>query len=120
MYYQHDGVPPHFSQVVRQYLNHELKNRWICHGSTQNWPPWSPDLNPLDYHVWGYMKAIVSACKVNTREKLLQRILSATRSINNTAVLRKVTSSLVTRVRNASKQMEDILNNLLECQTANL
>ena len=22
MYYQHDGAPPHLSQVVRQYLNH--------------------------------------------------------------------------------------------------
>jgi len=33
------------------------------------------------------------------REELLQRILSAARSINNAAVLHKVASSLVTRVR---------------------
>jgi len=45
------------------------------------------------------MKAVVCAHKVNTREELLQRILSAARSINNAAVFRKVTSSLVTRVR---------------------
>jgi len=44
------------------------------------------------------MKAMVYAHKVNVRE-LLQRILSAARSINNAALLRKVTSSLVTRVR---------------------
>ena len=37
--------------------------------------------------------------KLNTREELLQRIISITRSINNTAGLRKVTSSLVIRVR---------------------
>ena len=36
----------------------------------QNWPPWSLDLNPLDYHVWGYMKATVYAHKVNTKELL--------------------------------------------------
>jgi len=42
---------------------------------------------------------MVYAHKVNTKEELLQRILSAARSINNAAVLRKVTSSLVTRVR---------------------
>jgi len=41
---------------------------------------------------------MVYAHKVNTREELLQWILSATRSINNAAVLRKVTSSLATRV----------------------
>jgi hypothetical protein len=33
------------------------------------------------------------------REELLQRILGTARSINNAAVLRKVTSSLVTQVR---------------------
>ena len=45
------------------------------------------------------MKAMVYAHKLNTREELLQRILSATRSINNAAALRKVTSSLVIRVK---------------------
>jgi len=99
MYYRHDRAPPHFSQVVRQYLNHKFPNRWTGCGSTQNWPPWSPDVNPLDYHVWGYIKASVCARKVNTRGKLLQRILSAARSINNAAVLRKVISSVVTLVR---------------------
>jgi len=58
-------VPPHFSQVVRQYPNHKFPNRWIGRGGAQNWPPLSPDLNPLDYHVWGYMKAMVYAHKLN-------------------------------------------------------
>jgi hypothetical protein len=26
LYYQHDGAPLHFSQVVRQYLNHKFPN----------------------------------------------------------------------------------------------
>jgi len=46
------------------------------------------------------MKIVVYAQKVNTREELLQRILNAARSINNAEVLRKFTSSLVTRDRN--------------------
>jgi uncharacterized protein involved in response to NO len=37
--------------------------------------------------------------KVNTREELLQPILSVARSINNAAVLLKVTSSVVTQDR---------------------
>jgi hypothetical protein len=36
---------------------------------------------------------------VNTREELQQQILSIAGSINNAAVFRKVTSSLVRRVR---------------------
>jgi len=35
MYYQHDGAPPHFSQVVRQYLHHKFPNRWIGRGGTR-------------------------------------------------------------------------------------
>jgi len=49
--------------------------------------------------MWGYMKAMVYAQKLNTRDELLQQILSTARSINNSAVLRKVTCPLVTRVR---------------------
>jgi len=103
MYYQHDRAPSGFIQVFRQYLNHKFSNRWIGLGGAQNWPPWSPDLNPSDCHVWCYVKAMVCAHKVNTREELLQQILSAARSINNAAMPLKFTSSLVTRVRKCIK-----------------
>ena len=93
IYYEHDGGPPHFSQVVR--IPKPMDWSW----GTQNLPPRSPDLNPLNYHVWGYMKATVCAHGLNTRDELNQWILSTARSINNAAVLRKFTSSLVTRVR---------------------
>jgi len=42
---------------------------------------------------------MVCAHKMNKRQELPQRILSAGRSINNPAVLRKVKGPLVTRVR---------------------
>ena len=99
MYYQHDGAPPHFCQVVWQYLNHKFPNQWIGHGGAQNWPPRSLDLNPLDHNVWGYMKAMVHSHKVNTREELLQWILSTARIISKAAALRRITSSLATRVK---------------------
>jgi len=94
MYNQLEGAPPNFSQVVRQYLNPKSQTDGLA-VTVHNWPIWSLDLNPLDCHVWGYWKAMVYAQKVNTRE-LFQRILSAARSINNAAVFRKVTNSLVT------------------------
>jgi len=43
------------------------------------------------------MKAMAYAHKLKTREELLKRILSAARSINTAAALRKVTNSLITR-----------------------
>ena len=93
MCYQHDGEPPRFSQVV---------SIWIINSH------WSWQYTELATMVtgsepirvpWNEMKAVVSARKVNTREKLLQRILSAARSISNAAILHRVTNSLVTQVR---------------------
>ena len=88
-----------FQQATRLQVQDAECAGWTGHGGAQNWPPWSPDLNPLDYHVWGYMKAMVYEHKANMREELHQQILSTARSINNASVPRRVTSSLVTRVR---------------------
>ena len=43
-------------------------NRRTGRRGTQKWPSRSPDLNPLDYHVWDYMKAMVYEHKLNTRK----------------------------------------------------
>jgi hypothetical protein len=56
-------------------------------------------MNPFDYHVRGYMKAVVYEHKVNTRKGLLQGILSAARSSNHAAALHKFTSCLITQDR---------------------
>jgi len=41
-------------------------------------------------------------------------------TLRSTAVLGKVTSSVVTRVKKGIKQMEGTSNNLFQCSTANL
>jgi hypothetical protein len=43
-----DGAPPHFHNEVRSYLDGRLRNRWIWRGGTEEWPPRSPDLTPMD------------------------------------------------------------------------
>ena len=59
LWYQHDGAPPHYSRAVQQLLNEKFKNQWIGRGGPIEWPPRSPDLNPLDFFLWGYIKALV-------------------------------------------------------------
>jgi hypothetical protein len=39
------------------------------------WPPKSPDLSPLDFCLWGWMKSEVYKEKVNTRDELVTRIM---------------------------------------------
>jgi hypothetical protein len=55
-----------------------------------NWPPCSPDLNPVHYQVRGH---IANEGKGDTRDGLLQRILDTARHVNNATVLRKITRS---------------------------
>lgn len=59
LWYQQDGAPPHYSRVVRDYLDATFPNRWIGRRGTIEWPPRSPDLTPLDYFLWGYLKSKV-------------------------------------------------------------
>ena len=47
----HDGAPPHFNRVARQFLNQHFANKWIDRGDSIAWPARSPDLNPLDFHL---------------------------------------------------------------------
>jgi hypothetical protein len=98
MCYQHDGATPYFSQVVSQYLNQQFPNRWTGLSGEQNWPPRSPDLNPLEFHVWGYTKAMVCVRKSGTRGEPIQRIPASARSIFNAAVPSRLRSYSVTRV----------------------
>ena len=43
MYFRHDGVPPHFSREVKNFLNCRFPGRWIGRGGPHNWSARSPD-----------------------------------------------------------------------------
>jgi hypothetical protein len=63
MWYQDNGVPPHFASQVHNWLD-DFLDRWIEHGGTITWLPHSPDLIVQDFHVWGCMKGKVYAMEV--------------------------------------------------------
>ncbi|ENN80012.1 hypothetical protein YQE_03553, partial [Dendroctonus ponderosae] len=66
-----------FARAVRYYLNQHCTNRWIGRGSSWAWPARSPDFNPLDFCVWGYLKSLVYDQTVGTRDKLINKIMNA-------------------------------------------
>jgi hypothetical protein len=56
VYFQQDGVPPHYHQNVRSYLDETLPGQWVGQRGSVEYPPHSPDLPPLDFIcvcVWG-------------------------------------------------------------------
>lgn len=75
--YQQDGAPPHFGRQVTDWLNNNYSERWIGRGGPIEWPARSPDLTPLDFYLWGFMKDYVYIVEIETREQLIQRILDS-------------------------------------------
>lgn len=49
--FQQDGAPAHTAKLAQDWIAINC-NEFI---GKDEWPPNSPDLNPLDYHIWGAM-----------------------------------------------------------------
>ena len=51
-----DSAPSHRSNLIQDFLEKTLKHRFIKY---VEWPPSSPDVNPLDYFFWDLVKTKV-------------------------------------------------------------
>ncbi|KAJ4443132.1 hypothetical protein ANN_04782 [Periplaneta americana] len=83
-HFLHDGAPAHFSRTARRYLDRRFPDRWIGRGGPIAWPPCSPDLNPLDFYLWGHLKSLVYSSPVPDLESLRNRIVACSEDIRNT------------------------------------
>lgn len=81
--FQQDGAPPHWARSVRTFLDESFPRRWIGRSGPTTWPARSPDLTPLDYFLWGYIKEIVYKQKPRTTDELREFIVSAFQSVNS-------------------------------------
>lgn len=79
--FQQDGAPPHFAQPVRQFLDESFPQSWIGRRGHIEWPPRSPDLTPLDFFVWGYLKSKIYATQPESLDDLRNRIINECRQI---------------------------------------
>ncbi|KAJ8936816.1 hypothetical protein NQ318_015283 [Aromia moschata] len=96
MWYLHDGTPPHFARQVRDFLNVEYPNRWICRNGPIHWPA----RTPCDFYLWGHMKQLVYSEPVNSIEDLTARIRAAAETIReDPTVFGRVRASLERRAR---------------------
>ena len=75
--WQQDGAAPHRARGSLEYLNNVFGDRMLALGSAQgqSWAPSSPDLSPLDFSIWGNLKAkVYTAPLPQTIEELQQKI----------------------------------------------
>jgi hypothetical protein len=67
-----------------EFLNKDYKRRWIARGGLVAWLLQSPNLNPLDFFLWGCMKLrVYCSGKPKARHQLVEAIDEATVHIRN-------------------------------------
>jgi len=80
--FQQDGAPCHTANTTQNYLRSNVPNFW----SKEKWPPYSPDLNPCDYYLWGRLEAIVNTKRYTSIDALKVAITSAWKSLDDNEV----------------------------------
>ena len=53
--FQQDGASPHAAAVVQEFCAEKPPTFW----KKEDWPATSPDLNLIDYYVWGHVQSLV-------------------------------------------------------------
>ena len=76
VWWQQDGASVHRQVKTMKYLDSQFMNRTLAMGSISgfDWPARSPDLNPLDFCVWGVLKERVFKPRPATMAELKDRI----------------------------------------------
>jgi Helix-turn-helix domain (DUF4817) len=80
-YFQQDGAPAHNALISRNYLNENYPQKWIGTHGPILWPARSPDITPLDFFIWGYIKDKVYSDTPQNVDDLKQRIREACEAI---------------------------------------
>lgn len=98
MWIQQDGCPAHYALIARNTLDRIFPNRWIGRGGPINFSARSPDLTPLDFFLWGYLKNKVYAEPPTTMADMKERIIAECNKISSNT-LHNVKQSLLHRFR---------------------
>ena len=107
--FQQDGAPPHYATTVRKWLNDTFPGRWIGRRGPIEWAPRSPDLTPLDFYLWGYVKQVVYKETIHDLNDLRQKIIEAVNSINT-----KIISSVFLNLKKRLQKVKDVSGGHIE------
>lgn len=97
IWFQHDNAPAHRTTEIQRFLNDNFHN-WIGCGGTIEWPARSPDLNPLDFFLWGYIRARIYCTQPASIDELKHRIEECMQQIP-ADMLSRTCNSVEQRVR---------------------
>ena len=69
--FQQDGAPAHTSNATQGWLRENISD----FVSKEDWPPYSPDLNPMDYSIWSILETKASVNSHTSIESLKRKLL---------------------------------------------
>lgn len=92
LFFQQDGAPAHNSRTVKEMLIQQFGENFIATHGPVPWPARSPDLTPLDYFLWGYVKNEIYKDTYNAIDDLKRSLENILNGINNIVMLNAVQS----------------------------
>lgn len=101
---QQDGAPPHTTRQNLELLREHFGSRVIARGFPEMfdeglaWPPYSPDISPLDFFLWGYVKDKVYQTNPKSLSELKNSIIQIIENVPQD-ILRKAIGSFENRLR---------------------
>lgn len=111
-WFQQDGATCHTSNdsiaAVREIFGQKL----ISKRGDINWPPRSPDLSPMDYFLWGYLKSKVYISNPGSIEELKENIRKEMQDIAPT-IFRAVIENFRSRLQECKSKQGSHLHNVI-------
>ena len=101
-----DSAPSHQSNLVHDFIKKTLKRRFV---KCVEWPPSSPDVNPLDYFFWNLVKTKVYQGSAGEPFSLEEELKAKIKAVwkgcaTDLKPLRKAIKQFVPRLRAAEEK----------------
>ena len=116
IWWAQDGAPPHRRRIVPDHLTELFGDRVIALNRAVEWPPRSPDLTPLDFFLWGYLKSKVYQTPPENLDELELRIRREMDILRqDRALVRRAVFDMLRRARAfVYNEMEDMLSEMYD------
>ena len=79
-------------------FRHGIREKIIGYGCFEEWLPGSPDLTPMDFFLWGYLKQQVYATPSQTLQDFKRHITYASTNVSP-SMLQRVQCEIQTRIQ---------------------